>query len=328
MRFPPELRLLMRRMLRATGAASEPVPIGTWRAEVERLYTPPRRRPSTCHRVRQAVREASGLVDADGTTADLTAELVERYAADLAARPIRAETAAGLLRGLRAACTLAVERGWLDFGPFLDWSEWPAADDLPLKSRHHSRSEVARVLGRLRSGAGTWEGGRLYTLAMSWSHAGLRLSESLRLRAEDLDFEASTITVRRRGRPTKTRASAAAVPMPDHLATALRAWLPRVDGTPWIFPGLKRVGPWTGGKWGSRPCEALRLAAEAAGVQGMTPHTLRHSLSTHLRGWRGLSPKQLQMILRHSNVYTQELYCKRDLEDLVALVRDLDYSAA
>jgi len=119
--------------------------------------------------------------------------------------------------------------------------------------------------------------------------------------------------------------SAAPVPMPTVLEGILRAWLPHAHAD-WVFPGVRRRNAWTGGKGGQRAGCRLRLAGEAVGVRGFTPHSLRRSLATHLRGSHGLTKEQLKMVLRHSNVLTQELYVGEDLANLAALVADFRYA--
>jgi site-specific recombinase XerD len=59
----------------------------------------------------------------------------------------------------------------------------------------------------------------------------------------------------------------------------------------------------------------------------MTPHSLRHSLATELAVRQGLSPRQLQLVLRHSSVTTQRLYVHAEPEILADLLAGFDYSA-
>ena len=94
---------------------------------------------------------------------------------------------------------------------------------------------------------------------------------------------------------------------------------------PWVFPGLKRRGPWVGGMVGKRPADRLRAAGELCGVADVTPHALRHTLATHLRGHYGLSGEQVRRILRHSQAATQEHYLHTDIEDLAEALRDVRF---
>ncbi|MDB5349451.1 MAG: site-specific recombinase XerD [Planctomycetota bacterium] len=317
-------QLLTRILAALPPAVIVPVPLPQWSEEVAAFYAG--KAQTTRLKAAQALRMAIGLAGPDATTEALTPELVARFAAS---RPeIRPATMDGLMRSLRAACNLAVSRGQLAGVPFSPETPWPSLKSVPaLRSRHHSRAELARFLAALAAGATTWDGGRLYALGAVYTYCGLRRNEALRLRVEDVDFRQGILrVVRRNGKALKTVASEAAVPMPKALVAILKAWVGRC-GSEWLFPGMRRRGPWVGGMVGKKPADRLKAVAASVGIRGLGPHTLRHSLATHLRGFYGLSPKQVQMILRHSNQYTQELYCHQDLENLGALVRCVDFGS-
>jgi integrase len=317
-------RLLTRVLAALPPVHVEPISLEAWAAEVDHHYQPACK--STRLRAGQATRLALQLSPPGSTTLDLTPELVAKVAAHESGT-LRPATIDGRLRALRAACTLAVLGGHLVDLPFGPRTPWPALKSVqPLKSRHHSRDALAKLLAGLAIDSGSWEGGRLHALAAVWLYCGLRKSEALRMRVEDLDFGLGILwVIRRVGRTLKTVGSEAAVPMPGPLSAILLEWAPRC-GSGWLFPGCKLQGPWTGGTTGRKSSDRLKQAAESAGISGVTPHTLRHSLATHLRGFWGLSPKQIQMILRHSNQYTQELYCHEDLANLGSLVREVSFS--
>jgi integrase len=313
----PELIALLRQLM--TSLSPEPVPLDAWRDRVLALYRSKAR--TTRLKMGQATREAIALAGPGATTADLTPELVAAFAA----RPGHGSTTNGLLRSLHAAMRLAVRWGQLDpaavAGGPLQVPEGP-----PARRKHFSRSEVARVLDHLRRGCASWEGHRLYAFASILAFAGLRRTEALILRVGDVDLDRGFVFVSPNGRRLKTPGSEAPVPMPGRLRTVLRYWIPRC-GSEWLLPGKRRGGPWTGGPLGKRAGDRLRLAAEEVGVEGMTPHTLRHSLSTHLGVWWGLSRTQRKLILRHTTERTGDRYLHPDLEGLAELVRDFDYQA-
>lgn len=321
----PSMTTLLTRILAALPEPIiAPVPLETWRETVTAHYAG--KAKSTRLRADQAVGWAIELAGEGATTADLTAGLVARYAG--MTEGLRPATVDGRLRALRAATNLALVRRWIAESPFDGATPWPSLRSAPpLKSRHHSRADLARFLALLESESESWRGGRLHALGAVYAYCGLRRTEALRLRVEDVDFATGVVRVVRREKGLKTVASEAPVPMPGALARVLRRWVPRC-GSEWLIPGVKRLGPWTGGMTGRKAGDQLRMAAERAGVAGLGPHTLRHSLATHLRGWWGLSPKQVQGILRHSNQWTQELYCHEDLANLGALVKDVDFASA
>lgn len=305
------------------------VPLVEWRARVLELYAS--KRPTTRGRMVQALRELLELAGPDATTADLTPGLLDRFTAASVQAGRRSETTQGLLRAIRAACNLAVRWRLLAASPFEGWAGWPDEDDA--RARHHSRDTIARVLAYLRErSVSSWEGHRLYALAATFAYTGLRRNEALKLRVEDLDLVAGIVHVRSsHRRRLKTRSSEAPVPVPRVLTAILSGWLPNCGGA-WVFPGKKLRGPWIGGRGGKRPAELLRYAGESVGVEGFTPHSLRHSLATHLAGHWGLKDRQVQMVLRHapqSSFRTvTERYLHPDVVNLVELVRGVTYDPA
>jgi integrase len=87
---------------------------------------------------------------------------------------------------------------------------------------------------------------------------GLRISELLALKWEDLDFEKKTIFIRRkftRGRigKTKTPASCAMLPVADGLIEMLIDWKKKIGESEWIFPSTRTGGPRSGSQAMARP---------------------------------------------------------------------------
>jgi integrase len=320
--FQADLMELLERLQRY--AAPTPVPLSEWRDKVLERYRPPRPR-STRVRMTQAMAELLAIFPAEASTLDVTRERVEELAERLRARGLAGSTVNGLMRGVRAACGLAVEWGWSPRTPFAGFRGWvDEAEDEP-RDRPHSREDVARVLAWLRERSVPWEGHRLYALACLFAYTGLRKLEGLRLRAEEVDLAAGVVFVcRSKGRRLKTRSSAAPVPIPAALGEVLAGWLPRA-GSDWVFPGKLRDRPWTEGRTGKRPTDRLKQAGEAAGVEGFTPASLRHTLATHLTGWWGLTRGQVRLVLRHTNETTQAHYVHPEMANLVGLVRGFGY---
>ncbi len=241
------------------------------------------------------------------TTADLTTESAARFVA-MRSRTVNANTVRGDLSYFSAACHYAVEEGWLDRVPmFRRVRPRPVHSATP---KCHSIEEVARVLEHLRSRSESWTGGRLHALTATVAYTGLRRDEALTLMVEDMDPAAGLITVTDRRR-LKTLASASPVPVPPELAAILKTWLPRC-GSPWLFPGVRKKGPWTGGKYGERACDRIRQAGQEVGVAGFTPLSLRHTFATWARRRWGLSDLELRDVLRHISPRTQELYLHPD----------------
>lgn len=306
-------------LLELLAVVERPVPLEQWQREVLALYKS--RARSTRLRMGQAVREAIALAGPDATTAALTTELVDRFAQ----REGRAATVNGLLSALRTACRIAARKKWLSRSR-LEEAKWRVPSDPP-RTKHHSRAAIARVLTHLRADSGSWAGHRLYAFAAVLAYTGLRKNEALRLRVEDVDLVRGFVHVRPNGSALKTAASEAPVPLCKAVVAILKAWLP-LCGSDWVFPTSSRRGPWTGGSTGRRAADRLKAAGLAADVEGFTPHSLRHSLATHLATHWRLGAKQIRMMLRHTSDRTQVRYIHPELEDLRAMVVDFDFAEA
>lgn len=131
---------------------------------------------------------------------------------------------------------------------------------------------------------------------------GARISEAVGLAVDELEDD----QVRLRGKGGRTRV----VPLGRYARAALDAYLVRARpgllahgrGTPAVFLNarggrLTRQGAW----------EVLQAAAERAGLDGISPHVLRHSFATHLLDG-GADVRVVQELLGHASVTTTQVY--------------------
>lgn len=137
-------------------------------------------------------------------------------------------------------------------------------------------------------------------MALTTAYAsGLRISEFLQLRVEDIDSARMLIHVRR-GKGDKQRV----VPLSKVLLEQLRAYWLVGRPRPWLFPGrdpVKPVIPET-------ILEACQQACAIAGLrQRITPHTLRHCYATHLLE-AGTDLRTVQVLLGHASLSTTAIY--------------------
>lgn len=144
-----------------------------------------------------------------------------------------------------------------------------------------SRALFDRLLETLKADD-TWEGLRLLVLVMIVALAGIPLRPALAVLVTDVDLAAGVIWIRKTSgwaaplprRESQTKRIAIAIPA--CIIPALRRWLPQT-GCEWLFPGLKRKGPWPiPGSWAGSPLGALRAACTRAGIKkGITFESLR-----------------------------------------------------
>jgi integrase/recombinase XerD len=133
---------------------------------------------------------------------------------------------------------------------------------------------------------------------------GMRVSELVSLRAEDLDLNLGL--VRCKGKGGKERL----IPVGKSALKAVEAYLRDGRGRLLKKPeahhlflnnrggALSRVGFW----------KTLRKYGQRAGIViGLTPHLIRHSFATHLLE-RGADLRSVQMMLGHSDISTTQIY--------------------
>jgi len=308
----------------------KPISMSRFAVEVLELYRDLGRRPLTVVKMRQILRELTELRGDDGrkiirSTADLTTATMAHW--DALNRPRRApSTRAGLMSYARAACSYAIEEGWLQKPP--NWRRlWPREIGRSMAPKHLPWLDVCRLLIELRESAqpGGWPEQRLYALVATVCYTGLRRDEALCLRTIDVDLTSRVIRlVSHAKRPLKTASSRRLVPIPPELGEILEAWLPQC-GSVWLFPGTKRATPWRGGRVGRRPIDALREAAREAGVVCPGWHALRHSWVTHAATRWGLHPAVIQLIAGHTSPATTSLYCHPDAANLTAASERISY---
>jgi tyrosine recombinase XerC len=138
---------------------------------------------------------------------------------------------------------------------------------------------------------------------------GIRLSELIYLRPEDLDFHAQTMKVTGKGRKERI------VPFGDHAAAALKAYL-RVRSIPGPDPGTVFLS--SRGKIIS-PKAVNRIVNTAIGrvsdVEQRSPHTLRHTTATHLLN-RGADLQAVRELLGHASLSTTQVYTHLSVDRL------------
>jgi integrase/recombinase XerD len=134
---------------------------------------------------------------------------------------------------------------------------------------------------------------------------GLRVSEIVSLKVNQVNLEAGHLTVVGKGR--KERAVPVGRAACDRLGSYLRetrAELLRGRTSPYLFVTRRSKRPMT------RQAFALllRKRARATGLRSkVSPHTLRHAFATHLVE-RGADLRAVQMMLGHADISTTQVY--------------------
>lgn len=141
---------------------------------------------------------------------------------------------------------------------------------------------------------------------------GTRISEAVELEVDELDLQARVVTVM--GKGSKQRR----VPVGDFAAQAVEEYL--VRGRPALLaaaPAVRRrvlrpahpvfVNTRGGALSRQSAFGLLQRIARIAGIDQVSPHTLRHSYATHLIE-RGADVRVVQELLGHASVTTTQVY--------------------
>lgn len=146
---------------------------------------------------------------------------------------------------------------------------------------------------------------RDYALVALLAYTGLRISEALNVKLEDIDFRTREIHVKD-GKGEKQRT----VLLKDNVINALKDYIENerakyrtASESEYLFVSRKnkRLNRITVNKAISKYCE------QESGLEGITPHQLRHFFCSHAleNGW---SLAEVANMAGHSNIHTTLLY--------------------
>lgn len=155
-----------------------------------------------------------------------------------------------------------------------------------------SPKEVARVLGAVRLL-------KHRTVLETIYATGLRISEALHLRVQDVDSQRMVLRVVA-GKGRKDRY----VPLSPTLLGKLRQYWKAYRPSHWLFPGRSAKAP--------LGCSSVQKAVSRAGKKArikkrVGPHTLRHCFATHFLE-AGVDLRTIQLLLGHGSLKTTAVY--------------------
>ena len=189
-----------------------------------------------------------------------------------------------------------------------------AIRDIPRPKRGHSlpsvldRSDARRLIEALPNP-------KHRALLMLLYSGGLRVSEVVALRIDDLDATRGLIRVRR-AKGTKDRYTL----LSERAMAAVRHYIDAFGLTTWLFPSSRP----------NRPIAirtAQKIVESARARAGITvrasAHTLRHSFATHLLE-AGTDLRHIQELLGHTSLQTTQIYTHVTHPDLVQIRSPLD----
>lgn len=179
--------------------------------------------------------------------------------------------------------------------------------DLP---RWFDQADTERLLTQAERGIRgqkPWHRKRNYALILALHDAGLRRGEAVGLRVCDIDFRRRTLRVT--GKGAKERV----IPMTQRLLVALWEVCRAKNATDSVFEltdgSVYRI---------------ITLLAKRAGLEGLHPHSLRHSFASELVS-RGAYIKAVAELMGHTDIATTSVYlrtCPQHLRSAIELLDD------
>ena len=138
--------------------------------------------------------------------------------------------------------------------------------------------------------------------------SGLRVSELVTLKTQQVNFQGNYLTVT--GKGAKVRVVPFGQWARDKLSSYLKAVRPRLlkgKSSPYLFTNRSGQALTRQGFW-----KLIRRYALAAGIdKRVTPHMLRHSFATHLLEG-GADLRSVQTMLGHADISTTQIYTHVD----------------
>ncbi len=225
-----------------------------------------------------------------------TSEDLRRFQLHMAQQQIGAPTINSAIAALRFFFSMTLERP--DLVRPLRIVSTPRKAPVVL-----SPEEVARLLQAAP--------GLKYKAALSVAYgAGLRVSEVANLKVSDIDSGRMMLRVEQ-GKGQRDRD----VMLSPRLLELLREWWKAARPRVWLFPGQNPINPVTPRQLN----RAVTVAKDLAGIsKRVSPHTLRHSFTTHLLE-QGVDIRVIQVLLGHAKLETTALYTRV----AVSTVRDI-----
>lgn len=254
---------------------------------------------------------AGWLISRQGGLATADRGLLFDYLSLRHATGMKPRSGARLVSTLKQFYLWAVEQGLRSDDPAMDLSTPKLPRSLP-KAITETEVEALLKAPDLDTALGLRDKAMLELLYAT----GLRVSELVSLRGEQISLAQGVLRVR--GKGSKERL----VPLGDEAQHWIECYLR--DARPLLHPrpepalfitqrgtAMTRQGFWL----------LIKRYAALAGVRGtLSPHTLRHSFATHLLN-HGADLRVVQLLLGHSDLSTTQIYTHVAREGLKAMHR-------
>jgi integrase len=219
---------------------------------------------------------------------DVSQRHLEQWISDKVAEGLKPGSVNRHITSLKAMFKAAVDWEYLPRSPA---ARLKKLRELERSTRFLEQEESERLLEAATAGPVY-----LYPIVLLALHTGMRRSEILHLRWQDMDFRRETIRVENMdGHSTKSgRVRYVA------MSSLVRDYFQSKRGIGFLFPSLK-------GKPQRQLDKSFKTALKRAGIENFRFHDLRHTFASHLT-MKGVPQRSIQELLGHGSGRMTERY--------------------
>lgn len=253
--------------------------------------------PNTLNAYRSDLQQFAQFLGNRRTSGDITRDDVMTYLLWLKERQYAPTTVARKVAALRSFFRFLVRAGRIEANP-AEQLEAPKVDKTTptVLTREEVRELLAQPDGSTRGSL------RDKAILEVLYATGLRVSELVGLNVEDINADTGTVRCSRRILP---------IPISEAPADAVARYLD--DGRPRLVRGAHEPALFVNHRGDRLTRQGVWLliknyARRAAIERDVTPHTLRHSLATHLLRYEQKDLKAIQVLLGHASISTTQMY--------------------
>jgi tyrosine recombinase XerC len=218
---------------------------------------------------------------------------LRRYLASLKEKRLTARSIGRKLSSLRSFFRFLIKEGYCQANPTDAVSSPKLEKTLP---RFLTENDVVRLIEA--PDQETLKGLRDRAILETLYSTGMRISELVSLREDNIDFISGTLKVFGKGKKERL------LPVGERALRAIRNYIRKRKGATELIFLNKNKKPL--GARGIRKMFDCYIAAISL-KEHISPHTLRHSFATHLLN-RGADLRSVQELLGHANLSSTQIY--------------------
>ena len=258
-------------------------------------WATPQRRPLTIDSRVRALDRFSSLTGV-ASIGEVEPDHIEAFKQKVIASGLTPRTANEAISALRAVIYRAMRQKW-----YTGQNPFASVDMLPEPKRHPkwlTKEQIAQVLELAEI-----HSPNAHLFFAMCIYAGLRKDEAINARWEWIDFDAGLLHVQD-GHNWKTKTGSRTLPLHSRLRAIVLEYGPPAGGRGYLISPDKAHGKY---RYRFEIRKTFAAVAQAAKIEGLTPHVLRHTFASQL-AMAGVSLWKISQYLGHTSVRTTQIY--------------------